>query len=168
MFSLKTTSVASALLVFVIVVRVSAKSYQSDSQEFDPCSVQRRCSFEEFLVRAVGSDNTCFLFRNNCLFLNDLCERRASNKPGEVLFWTSFRELLCDCKNLPDLKVVDRSECQAKCIEVCSTDYRPVCAEHDGSEHTFRNKCDLNKLACERDKCKFRWWKYIKNYLSIY
>ncbi|XP_075162300.1 uncharacterized protein LOC142234695 [Haematobia irritans] len=118
-------------LLFISKTSAAATVNHPGDMATDPCEAQRRCSFEEIIVRALDSDNNCVLFRNECLFLNDMCERRETNQPA--------------------LRKVKRTQCQRNCIEHCMDLYAPVCAEYNGIEYTFPNGCEVSRLACERD-----------------
>ncbi|XP_061396133.1 U-Kazal-Dg21.2-like [Musca vetustissima] len=97
----------------------------------DNCAAQRKCSTTEETVYAVDK-RQCYLFRNPCLFSLEQC-RRKDNKQNE-------------------LKVVSKQECMKKCRDICSEEYRPVCAEYNGALKTFSNKCDFQRYSCKNNK----------------
>uniref|UniRef100_A0A1I8Q7K7 Kazal-like domain-containing protein n=1 Tax=Stomoxys calcitrans TaxID=35570 RepID=A0A1I8Q7K7_STOCA len=175
------TNLYKPFLLVIFAASVLSASYSSYPSEYDPCLAQRRCSFEEFIVRAVDNNKQCLLFRNDCLFLNEVCARRANNQPalekvepeacrctdicpaihkpvcGEhggvyTTFPNSCTMNSMACRQNKSLTKVNRAKCQRKCPDSCPGVYSPVCAEYNGAYSTFSNMCTLNMMSCELDK----------------
>ncbi|XP_075161310.1 U-Kazal-Dg21.2-like [Haematobia irritans] len=125
------TKVLAILLVVSLTGGYASYSGSTGVAVNDPCLAQRNCDFTENILRALDN-NRCVLFRNPCFFLNDMCQRRASNQPA--------------------LKLVNRTKCQENCIQACTMQYAPICAEHNGEQYTFSNACVMAASQCRDDK----------------
>ncbi|XP_037807503.1 uncharacterized protein LOC119600970 [Lucilia sericata] len=118
------------ITLFLTIYLINPCFSKTDDEEIN-CSIQRKCSTKEDIVWA-SDEQQCYLFRNPCIFANEMCLRRAKNKE--------------------EYKVVTEDECKKHCHEMCTEEYTPVCGEYDNAYKTFFNECDFYRHSCQKNE----------------